>query len=290
MNNNIRKSVLVTGGSEGLGFVIAAKYLKEGYDVVFIARNKKNLEKSFKILSKYKMDDQKLIADQCDISKPNDCKKIFSKIKSELKNLDVLINNAGVFGPIGHLTKLSWNKFVNNININLLGTIYMCKLAIPLLSKIQNGNIINISGGGAAKPFPPLVCYATGKAGLARFTEELAEDLKKNHIDVNMIAPGPLNTRFVDVALKYGKENLGDELYETILKIKETGGSLERVAELCFYISSKKCQGITGKFISARYDDWQNLHQRKKEIMKSEVYTMRRIDSFNVKKFSKLKL
>lgn len=290
MKKNVNKSALITGGSQGLGLVIASKFIKKGFDVIIVARKKNSLDKAFKFLLKIKKENQRLIKFQADISKPKDCEKIFNSIKLNLKKIDVLVNNAGVFGPMGELTKLPWDEFLDNISINLLGTIYMCKLAIPYLKKIKNGNIINISGGGAATPFPPLACYATGKAGLTRFTEELAEGLKEFNIDVNMIAPGPLNTRFVEIALKYGKENLGEKLYNTILEIKKTGGSLERVAELCFYITSDECNGISGKFISARYDDWENLHLKKKEIMQSEVYTMRRIDAFNIKKFSKLKL
>lgn len=283
-----KKNVIVTGANQGLGYAIAKKFLSEGANVAILARNEEKLESSSIELNQLKHKNSKLLSFVCDISNTEECDKVFFKIVNVFNSLDIIINNAGVFGPMGKLEDIPWSEFVENININLLGTIYMCRLAIPIMKKNKSGKIINISGGGAAKPFPALAYYAAGKAGLVRFSEELADDLKENKIDVNVVAPGPLNTRFVDLAIEAGIEKLGKSLYETILKIRENGGSLDLVAELCLYLSSDITNGLTGKFISARYDNWQNFHEIKNYIMTNEYYTMRRIDEFNVNKFSKM--
>ena len=282
------KNVIITGANQGLGYVIAKKFLIEGANVAILARNKQKLESSFLELMKFKNKNNKLLSFACDISNKVECDDFFLKILNVFTSLDVMVNNAGVFGPMGKLEDVPWEAFVENISINLLGSIYMCRLAIPIMKKNNSGKIINISGGGAAKPFPALACYAAGKAGLVRFSEELAEDLKEYNIDVNVVAPGPLNTRFVDLALEAGVEKLGKSLYETILNIKKTGGSLELVAELCAYLSTNLTDGLTGKFISARYDDWKKFHEIKEYIMTNEYYTMRRIDEFNIQKFSNM--
>ena len=112
-----------------------------------------------------------------------------------------------------------------------------------------------------------------------------AEELRQFHIDANVVAPGPLNTRFVDQAIAAGAERLGQPLYDTIMNIREGGGTpFEIGANLCAYLASPRSDGVTGKFISARHDDWETLHQRVPELDSTDIYTMRRIDPATIKK------
>ena len=94
----------------------------------------------------------------------------------------------------------------------------------------------------------------------------------------NAIAPGALNTRFLDEVLAGGKERVGDAFYARALKQKESGGvPLEKGARLCAYLASSLSDGITGKLISAVWDPWPTLPEHRQALRDSDIYTLRRI-------------
>jgi NAD(P)-dependent dehydrogenase (short-subunit alcohol dehydrogenase family) len=107
----------------------------------------------------------------------------------------------------------------------------------------------------------------------------LAEEAKENHIDINVIAPGAVNTKILDDALAAGEKAVGKERYAAMLKQKEEGGaSAEKAAELCVFLASGASDGLSGKFLSAVWDDYKSWDAKKiKEIMASDAYTLRRV-------------
>jgi 3-oxoacyl-[acyl-carrier protein] reductase len=110
-----------------------------------------------------------------------------------------------------------------------------------------------------------------------RFAETLAEELREDHIDVNAIAPGALNTRLLDEVLAAGPERVGQAFYERSLKQREQGGTpLERGADLAVFLGAAASDGITGKLLSAVWDPWEALPERLEEL-RGDVYTLRRI-------------
>ena len=134
-----------------------------------------------------------------------------------------------------------------------------------------------MSGGGATKPLPNLSAYAASKAGLVRFGETLAEELREAGIDVNMVAPGALNTRLLEEILEAGPDVVGDAFYSASVKQKAAGGTpLEVGAGLCVFLGSRASDGITGKLISAPWDPWQRF-EAEKDRLEGDVYTLRRI-------------
>jgi NAD(P)-dependent dehydrogenase (short-subunit alcohol dehydrogenase family) len=192
--------------------------------------------------------------------------------------VDVLICNAGVYGPKGSLDEIDWQSWCDAININLNGAVLCCRLFLPLLRESRAGRIILLSGGGATKPLPFLSAYAASKAAVVRFGETLAEELKPEGIDVNMIAPGALNTRLLDEVIEAGPERVGRSFYEASLKQRESGGApLERGASLCVYLASAASRGITGKLISAVWDPWEQFAEHRADLSETDIYTLRRI-------------
>ena len=115
-----------------------------------------------------------------------------------------MINNAGVVGPSGAIDAIDWEEWVRAIQVNLLGSVLMSRAVLPHFKTLGRGKIIQLSGGGATNPLPGLSAYATSKAAVIRFVETLAEETRANHIDVNAIAPGALNTRMLDEFLAAG--------------------------------------------------------------------------------------
>jgi 3-oxoacyl-[acyl-carrier protein] reductase len=278
-------SALVTGASQGLGVAIARKFVAEGANVTIAARTADLLEGVRQSLLQACAAGQTVTAVPCDVSQTADVERLIERAVAMTSRLDILVNNASIFGPMGHLEETSWTEWVDTFHVNLLGTVYTCRVAIPHLKRAPRGKIINISGGGAARPFPSLSAYAASKAAVVRFTEELAAEMRPHHIDVNVIAPGPLNTRFVDEAIAAGPERLGQALYDEIMAIRTSGGTpFELSAGLCTYLGSRESDGVTGKMISARHDDWATLHERIAQLETTEIYTMRRIDPSTAKK------
>jgi 3-oxoacyl-[acyl-carrier protein] reductase len=109
-------------------------------------------------------------------------------------------------------------------------------------------------------------------------TDTLAEELKDANVDVNAIAPGALNTRLLDEVIEAGPDKVGKAFYERSLKQQKEGGApLEKGAKLAVFLASKQSDGITGRLISALWDDWSNLPSKREQLAKSDIYTLRRI-------------
>jgi NAD(P)-dependent dehydrogenase (short-subunit alcohol dehydrogenase family) len=149
---------------------------------------------------------------------------------------------------------------------------------VPIMRRQGHGKIIALSGGGATQPLPHLSAYAAAKAGVVRFAETLAEELKGSGIDVNSVAPGALNTRLLDEVLVAGPERVGNSFYERALRQRQEGGTpLEKGAELIAFLASAESDGITGRLLSAVWDDWSALPDQRERLSQSDVYTLRRI-------------
>jgi NAD(P)-dependent dehydrogenase (short-subunit alcohol dehydrogenase family) len=138
--------------------------------------------------------------------------------------------------------------------------------------------IVNLSGGGATAPLPNITAYAASKAAIVRLTETFAEELRGSCVDVNAIAPGALNTRMLEQVLEAGPDAVGEDFYAKAIKQRDSGGAgLERGAELALFLGSPASDGISGRLLSALWDDWANLPEKRETLMASDVYTLRRI-------------
>jgi len=277
-NNNYfkNKTLLITGANQGLGFEIAKYFAKKGSNLIICARNKKKLDLSKKILTNLSHH-SKVKSYQLDLSNYAEVDIFFSKILKKGK-IDILINNAGVYGPKGKSEELSWKLWKKTININLLGSIYIINKFIKYFKKKKYGKIIQIAGGGAASCFPFFSPYAVSKAGLVRFVENISKEVENKNIFINAIAPGPINTRMLDEVLQAGPHKVGKDFYYNAVKQKKDGGTdIQKIISLVEYLSHKKSDGISGKLISVLWDNWGNFHNKIDVLKKSDVGTLRRV-------------
>ena len=190
----------------------------------------------------------------------------------------MLVNNAGVYGPKGTIDEVEWEAWAEAIRVNLLGSVLMARAVLPHFKARRYGKIVQLSGGGATAPLPRISAYAASKAGVVRFAETLAEEVRGFGIDVNSMAPGALNTRLLDEVLAAGPEKVGPEFYERALRQDAEGGTpLARGAGLAVFLGSPLSDGITGKLISAVWDPWETLGSHLADLQSSDVYTLRRI-------------
>ncbi len=272
------RHALVTGGSRGLGRKIVEAFVQEGASVLFCARSPEGLEELAATLQAGAPPGQMVLAQCCDVSDPTDVAALFATAAREFGFLEVLVNNAGIYGPKGPSEEVGWDEWVRAIEINLHGTFLPMRAAIPVFKRAGYGKIINLSGGGATNPLPRLSAYAASKAAVVRLSETLAEELREHRVDVNAVAPGALNTRFLDEVIEAGPQVVGEQFYERALKQVASGGvSLEKGAALCVYLASAASDGITGKLISAPWDPWPTLHEHREVLTKTDIYGLRRI-------------
>jgi NAD(P)-dependent dehydrogenase (short-subunit alcohol dehydrogenase family) len=273
------RTAIITGASQGLGRAIAASFVRAGASVLLTARSEERLgqvEAELRSLAAGTPATVHSLAG--DVSRPGDCAAIARRASETLRGLHILVNNAGIYGPIGPIEHVDWGAWEEALRINLFGTALMCREVIPLLRAQGQGKIINLSGGGATAPLPRFSAYAAAKAAVVRLTETLAEELRPARIDVNAIAPGALNTRLLDQVLASGPEKAGKDFYERALRQREEGGvPLERGAALAVFLASSASDGISGRLLSACWDDWAHLAERRDQLAKSDIYTLRRI-------------
>jgi NAD(P)-dependent dehydrogenase (short-subunit alcohol dehydrogenase family) len=270
-------NALITGGSQGLGKVIAEHYLREGANVMLCARNGKDLSATRDELA-VKFPGQKIFSKPCDVANETQVNDLVALALRELGSLQALVLNAGIYGPMGPTESVDLNEWRRAIDINLFGVLLPCRAVIPHFKKAGRGKIVVLSGGGATNPLPNISSYAASKAAVVRLMETLAEELRPHHVDVNAIAPGALATRLVDEVLAAGPDKVGAAFFEKNKQWKEKGATpLELGAKLAVYLAGPESDGITGKLISAQWDPWAQLQEHREELAKSDIYCLRRI-------------
>jgi 3-oxoacyl-[acyl-carrier protein] reductase len=271
------RTAFITGGSRGLGEVIAQAFLEAGANVAICARSAKELAQTEQRLSQ-KYFGQRVKAFPLDVTDHPAVTKSLEAILEAFGDLHVLVNNAGVYGPMGSLWQTSAEEWDAALRINIQGSVYPIRTVVPYFLKKGYGKIIQISGGGATNPLPRITSYAASKAAIIRLAESVAQDLKGTGIDVNSIAPGALNTKMMDDLLRAGPELVGQEFFSKMKNVSEEGGTpLEVGARLAVFLASKESDGITGRLISAPWDRWEDWPKYLAELDKSDAYTLRRI-------------
>jgi NAD(P)-dependent dehydrogenase (short-subunit alcohol dehydrogenase family) len=272
------RNAVITGANQGLGLAIARAYVSEGASVLLCARGKQLLDTAAGSLAG-DADSGQVVATHCaDVSNPEEVAGLSKRALDLFGQVHILVNNAGVYGPFGPSEEVDWSAWVRAIEINLYGSVLPCRALVPHFKEKRYGKIVQLSGGGATNPLPRITAYAASKAAIVRFAESLALEVKPFGIDVNAIAPGALNTRMLDEVIAAGADQVGREFHDRMVKTKEQGGtSLEIGAALAVHLGSAASDGITGRLISAAWDPWERLPDKRIDLESSDVYTLRRI-------------
>lgn len=272
------RGIVVSGGSTGIGLAVAHACVAAGAEVAICARSRDDLERAQGELQRSAGQRRRVLAKAADVSQPGEVTAWIDWLAGDGFPLAGLVNAAGILGPAGALDETDVERWVETIQVNLIGTMLMCRAVLPFFRKRGYGKIINFSGGGATSPRPRFSAYAASKAAVVRLTENLAKEEEGNGILVNAIAPGAVNTRMLEAVLTAGVEQVGHAAYADALKQKQTGGApAKRAADLCVKLLSAETDGLTGRLISAVWDPWEMLAAHKDELKGKDVYTLRRI-------------
>ena len=254
--------IAITGSSSGIGQFLADTLANQGHEICRLARSP-----------------QAGFSFQCDVGDWNAVENCTRQIATKWTSLDALICCAGVQEPIGpamEIDPLAWRK---NLAVNLDGTFFAIRAFYPLLKKsAARAKVICFSGGGSTGPRPNFAAYGVAKTGVVRLVEMLAAEWQNENLDINAIAPGAIFTRMLEEILARGEKLSGKKEFESVSKMpRDNSEKLQNVSGLVQMLLSPACDGISGKLISAPWDPWQKLPALREELMKSDIYTLRRI-------------
>lgn len=239
--------VLVTGGSSGIGFETSLLFAEKGYYVISVGRNEeklKNLER-FSLERGLSLEIIKL-----DVNDENSVRFLFKKISDSFGGMNVLVNNAG-FGLVGPLEDLSMDEIKSQFETNFFSAARLIQLSIPLMRRVGNGKIINVSSIAGRIGFPLTSAYVSSKFALEGLSESIRYELKSFGIDVVLIEPGVIKTDF-GTNMTLGKNiSLDNSFYQKVLhkriaglKTRFQGGLLPSdVARLIFEVSQMENPG-----------------------------------------------
>lgn len=267
---------LITGATGGLGKVLARSFWDAGYSLFLHGRKKNTMEDIINSLPQNSH--QQLIPIIADLANPQAAQTIWQQVEKYRNRLEILINNAAIHGPIGKFEASASDEWEEAIRVNLLTPVALCRYVVPHMKERGFGRIICLSGGGATSPRPLFSAYATAKAGLVRFCENLAVELQGTGVTVNSIAPGAMKTALIEEIFHKGPEIAGENEYAVASRIiKEGGASPKNVAQLCLFLASAPAAEITGKLISAKWDNYEEWPNHSEELQSGDLYTLRRI-------------
>jgi len=269
------KSIIVTGGSMGIGLACAEACLQAGASVMICARTEAPLKEAVETLQQKGF--TRIQGKIADVTRIDQVDAVLEAAVAQFGGVQGVIHAAGIYGPIGAVTEVDPTVWFDAIRINLFGTFLVARQTCLAMKARGGGRLVLFSGGGAASPFPNYTGYACGKAGVVRLTETLAQEMQPFNIEVNCVAPGFVITRLHEQTLVAG-ERAGKAFLENTQRQIESGGVPASIgAGAAAFLISDKARGITGKFVAAPYDGWQDWPKHLDELRKSDIFTLRRI-------------
>lgn len=230
------KTVLITGGSRGIGRAMVELFSKNGYKVAFTYKNSESEAKSL-------AESTGALAIRADSAIEGDVISAVKTVEDNLGAVDCLVNNAGIssFSLFTDLTLEDWN---NHLAVNLTGVFLYSKAVIPGMVSRKSGRIINITSMWGIVGSSCEVHYSTAKAGIIGMTKALAKELGPSGITVNAIAPGLIET---DMNKGLSEEDVKAVADETpLMRV----GYPREVAEAAFFLASESAAFITGEVMN----------------------------------------
>lgn len=264
---------VITGAGRGIGRAIALAYAREGARLALAARSESELDETASAVTEL---GGEAIAIRTDVTSQTATERLARRIVQRFGRIDVLVNNAGISGPVGPLQENDIAQWVDTINVNLTGTFLVCRAVVPVMIGQGGGKIINLSGAGVANAWSNMSAYCSSKAAVVRLTEVLAQELEGKGITVNALGPGSVHTTMWDKMTEDAAQAGAEFIHELGLRVTSGGGaSIDECAELAVWLASDESGGLSGRIISATADDFRNLPPQIPEIMEGDSYTLR---------------
>ncbi len=209
-----------------------------------------------------------------DVREPGQLSTAVNLMRQKFGTPGILVAAAAMQGPIGPFLSSKPKAWEEAIATNLIGVANACRAVLPGMVEERSGKIIVIVDSGAAQSQPNFSAYAASKAGVVRFVECLAEEVRDGNVQINCMIPGDAYTHMTDEILSAGEERAGSKEYEEARQVRITGGlAPDKQIQLALFLASERSNHISGRLLSVG-DDWKRLE---KDNMKPELYTLRRL-------------
>ena len=193
----MREYVLITGGTSGIGYELARCFANNGYGIVIVASNEKNLAiAKDKITSEF---DVPVVVYMQDLSELGSASILYQRVKSDGISINILVNNAG-FGLIGSSEQMNMKKDQNMMTLNMISLVDLCKEFLKDRYVIGSGKILNVASTGAFQPGPYTSTYYASKAFVLSYSRAIRYEAKKKGIQVCTLCPGATKTDFFNKA------------------------------------------------------------------------------------------
>ncbi|MGA3013833.1 MAG: SDR family oxidoreductase [Bacteroidales bacterium] len=226
----MKKTVLITGVTSGFGKAIATRFAKEGDDLIITGRREELLND---LAAELRKDYGVEVLSLCfDVREKEEVEFAISSLPDEWKDIDVLVNNAGVavgLNPVNEGVIDDWERMIDT---NVKGLLYMTRYVSPLMVQRKKGHIINIGSIAGKEVYPNGNVYCGSKFAVDAITKGTRIDLLPHNIKVTQVAPGAANTEFSIVRFK-GDQTRADSVYNGYTPLKA-----EDVAEVVWYVTS----------------------------------------------------
>jgi NAD(P)-dependent dehydrogenase (short-subunit alcohol dehydrogenase family) len=260
--------VVVTGASKGIGRETAFVLAAQGASIVAVARDRSELDALIPQLAGagHRVAAMDVRDDAA-----------WAKLVAGLDRIDAVVAAAGIYGPIGRLDTVELSRIRDAFDVNVFGSLLSVRACLPRLAESRGAVVL--FGGGGSEPLPGYDAYLASKAAVVRLAENLAAELAEVGIRVNAIAPGFVATDIHLATLAAGPGAAGVDFYARTVKALEEGGfPVSEAANLVAFLISPSSASLTGRFISARWDDWRDPDWRSRLVARPDLLTMRRID------------
>lgn len=261
---------IVSGGGWNIGRAIAMRFARAGARVIVTSRNRANLEETVALATREDLYMRCVVAD---LIEPSDVASMLADVLKTENDIDILACMAGGFGANQALESTDPQEWLDVVMRNLYSTYLCCRAVLPKFLAKEKGNILTCAGGGAFFPMIGVnsTAYATAKAGICRFTDQLyAELMDKPGIRVNCLEPGmtwsPKDLERVEADEKaMGRPH----------PLRERNHPPEDGAELAYFLLSEEAKALNGRLLSVDEDWWRNPEQVKR-VADSDLYRLRR--------------
>jgi 3-oxoacyl-[acyl-carrier protein] reductase len=262
--------VLITGAGRGIGKRLAIGFANHGARVALLARSKAELD-----LANLEIEHGGGVSlrVRADVRDYEQVAAAVDRMKAHYGRLDVLICAAALQGPIGALLETSTKAWTEAIETNVIGVMNSVRAVLPHMIEKRSGKIIVLGGRGAGDPRPFFSAYAASKAAVTRFVETVAEEVRDQNVQINVMSPGRTYTHMTDEILSAG-DRAGRKEHDEAVQVRITGGMApEKQVELALFLASEDSNHVSGKFIHVN-DDWKRLEHA---ALGREIYTLRRV-------------
>ena len=271
----MKRHVIVTGASRGLGRAVVMRLAQEGWNVSFGARAVEELQTLDLELKRL---GYACAHHQLDVSRAASVSEFFDWSIEKYGFPDAVVHSAGVYGPFGDSQSVDVEAWNQTISVNLVGTFLVARRAIGVMLSAGAGRIVVLSGGGATNPMPNISAYAASKAGVVRLVESLALEVESYGITINAVAPGLMATDMLDTLLAENRDVVGASFYDRMKDAKERGeDSLPDAVNLIAFLVDRSIPGLTGRLISAKWDPWRKWDTEVPALLDRNAFTLRRI-------------